>query len=137
VDQEARTLYTPSRLSPGLAADLTPDALGVAIHDADGPILSMPSAHPEPRWVAKEMWGQHFTHTRGLQHGIWQWDGRLFEHQKPLPGWRLHPHRFWAGIDVRRVRRVYRTMVQEPGTICHERFYAMRVLEPVTGAAPR
>ena len=135
VAQEAHTLYTPARHVPSLTLELTDDQLGGRVADEHGPILEMPSAHPEPRWVAKEMWGQHFTNTRGLQHGIWQWDGRLFEHQKQLPGWRLHPHPFWAGIDVSRVRRVYRTMVQEPGTVCHERFYAMRALEPASGGA--
>lgn len=128
VAQEGYTLYTPARHAP-LRLDLTADELGVAVSDGDGPILSMPSAHPPPRWVHKEMWGQHFTNTKGLQHGIWEWDGRLFEHQRRLPGWKLFPHPFWSGLDVSRVRSLYRTMVLEPGTVCHERFYAMRPLE--------
>lgn len=127
VEQEGHTLYTPTR-HVALKAELTPDLLGVTVSDQDGPILSMPSAHPEPRWVHKEMWGQHYTNTKGLQHGIWEWDGRLFEHQTRLRNWKLHPHPFWCGIDVSRVRALYRTMVLEPGTVCHERFYAMRPL---------
>lgn len=125
VANEDDTLYTPSRLV-SLETRFTDDRLGVEVWDEDGPILSMPSAHPEPEWVPKEMWGQHFTNTKGLQHGIWQWDGRLFEHQKRLPGGRLHPHPFWSGLDVGRVGSLYRTMVQEPGTLCHERFYSMK-----------
>jgi hypothetical protein len=128
VENEGRTLFTPTRLVP-LSVRLTADELGVEVSDTRGPILSMPSAHPEPRWVQKEMWGQHFTNTRGLQHGIWEWDGRVFEHQRPLRGWKIHPHPFWCGIDPAAVRGVYRTMVLEPGTVCHERFYAMRLLE--------
>jgi hypothetical protein len=125
VASEDDTLNTPTRLA-SLEARFTEDGLGVEAWDEDGPILAMPSAHTEPRWVHKEMWGQHFTNTKGLQHGLWQWDGRLFEHQKRLPGWRLHPHPFWSGLDVGGVRSTYRTMLQEPGTLCHERFYAMR-----------
>ena len=128
VGQEGRTLYTPA-CHVALRLELTEDELGVTASDGDGPILSMPSLHPEPRWVHKEMWGQHFTNTRGLQHGIWEWDGRLFEHQRRLPGWKPFPHPFWSGLDVSRVRSLYRTMVLEPGTLCHERFYAMRRLE--------
>ena len=125
VEREGHTLYTPTR-EVALALDLTDDELGVTVSDGEGPIFSMPSAHPDPRWVHKEMWGQHFTNTKGLQHGIWEWDGRLFEHQKRLRGWKLHPHSFWCGIDVTRVRALYRTMVLEPSTVCHERFYQMR-----------
>jgi hypothetical protein len=127
VDQEGNTLYTPTRLA-GLRAQLSDDELGVTVSDDEGPILTMPSEHPEPRWVLKEMWGQHYTNTRGLQHGIWQWDGRVFEHQKRTRGWKLHPHSFWVGMDLKRVRNLYRTMVHEPGTVCHERFYKMRPL---------
>ena len=128
VAQEGRTLYTPCRRVE-LRLELTGDDLGVEASDEDGPILSVPSAHPAPRWTHKEMWGQHFTNTRGLQHGIWEWDGRLFEHQRPLPGWTLHPHRFWCGLDTARIRSLYRTMLLEPGTVCHERFYGMRPVE--------
>jgi hypothetical protein len=137
VDQEEHTLYTPAHLVPSLQMDFTPDQLGATVYDDEGPILEMPSAHPEPRWVEKEMWGQHYTNTKGLHSGIWQWDGRMFEHQKPIRGWKLHPHSFWQGIDVSKVRACYRTMVQEPDTICHERFFAMRAMEPVTGGAVR
>jgi hypothetical protein len=125
VEREGYTLYTPTRHVP-LRFELTADGLGVSVSDDDGPILTVPSAHSGPRWVQREMWGQHFTNTRGLQHGIWEWDGRLFEHQQRLPGWLLFAHPFWAGIDPRSVRGLYRTMVQAPGTMCHERFYAMR-----------
>lgn len=125
---EGDTLYTPTRLT-SLDVRFTEDLLGVEASDDDGPILSMPSAHPEPRWVDKEMWGQHFTNTKGLQHGIWEWNGRVFEHQRRLPGWKLHPHPFWLGIDLDRVRGLYRTMLHEPGTVCRERFYAMRSRE--------
>jgi hypothetical protein len=77
------------------------------------------------------MWGQHYTNTRGLQHGLWEWDGRLLEHMRPAHGWKLFEHSFWAGIDVSRVRRCYRQMMLEPGTMAHERFYAMRPLSGV------
>lgn len=125
VAQEEHTLFAPARLVP-LTVTYTPDELGLSLGDADGPILSVPSAHPRPRWVRKEMWGQHFTDTKGLHQGIWQWDGCLYEHQRPLPGWTLHPHPFWAGLDPGRVRGLYRTMVQEPGTVAHTRFWKMR-----------
>jgi hypothetical protein len=134
VAQEGHTLYTPTR-HVQLRFEFTADELGVNASDEGGAILSMPSAHPEPRWVHKEMWGQHFTNTRGLQHCIWQWDGRLFEHQRRLPGWKLFPHPFWAGLNVQRVRALYRTMVLEPATVCHERFFSMKPLDP-RNAAP-
>ncbi len=129
VAQEDHTLYTPAR-HVALKVELSTDELGVTVSDADGPVLSVPSAHPSPHWVHKEMWGQHFTNTKGLQHGTWEWDGRLFEHQRRIPGWKLFPHPFWAALDVSRVRGLYRTMLLEPGTVCYERFYRMRPLTP-------
>lgn len=129
---EGRDLYTPTRLTD-LEVTIDDDRLAAAARTGEGPIFEMPGGHPEPKWAQREMWGQHFTDTRGVQGGIWQWEGRLFEHQRPLPGWKLHPHPFWAGIRLDRVRRIYRSMVLEPGTLCRERFYAMRLLTPPTG----
>jgi hypothetical protein len=128
VEAEGTTLFTPTQLSQ-LDASFGDDRLGADISNEHGPILSVPSGHPQPSWVSKEMWGQHFTNTKGLQHGIWQWDGRLFEHQRRIPGWKLFPHPFWSGLDVGRVRGLYRAMVQEPGTVCNERFYGMKLLD--------
>lgn len=129
VEQEGRTLYTPTRLVPSLVFDYTPDGFGLDARDADGPILSMRNEAPITGWTRKEMWGQHYTTTNGLQHGLWEWDGSLFEHMRPTRAWKLHPHPFWAGLDVRRVRGCYRQMLLEPGTIAHERFYAMEPLD--------
>ena len=131
IAQEPDTLAAPGRLV-SLKYELTSDMLGVTVSDEEGTILHMPSSHPEPHWVAKEMWGQHFTNTRGLLHGIWQWDGHLFEHQRNIPGWKLFPHSFWSGFDIRKAHGPYRTMLLQPNTLCNERFYAMRPASPLT-----
>jgi hypothetical protein len=130
VAQEAHTLYTPAELVPSLSFEFTENRLGVHVADDEGPILSVRNEIDEPRYAHKEMWGQHFTDTRGLQHGIWEWDGRLIEHMRAERNWELFPHSFWKGLDVRGVRRAYRQMMLEPGTLCHERFYAMRPVAP-------
>lgn len=126
VAQEGHTIYTPCALDASLTLDVADDGLGVRAYDDEGPILEVHNVETEPRYVAKEMWGQHYTNTRGLQQGIWEWDGRVLEHQRKDKNWTLFPHSVWTGIDVAGIRRCYRQMMLEPNTLCWERFYGMR-----------
>jgi hypothetical protein len=130
VRQEGTTLFTPTVHDPSLTLGFTENRLGMDVRNDEGPILSVVNDDFVPRFEPKEMWGQHYTDTRGLQHGIWEWDGSRAEHQRRDRNWTLHPHSFWAGLDVSRVRRSYRQMMLEPGTTCIERFYEMKPLEP-------
>ena len=130
VEQEGRTIYTPSRHVPSLRVDYSDNGWSTDVSDADGPIFSVRNTHPEPKFTDAEMWGQHFTNTKGLQQGIWQWDGRKFEHMLPNDEWKLHQHVAFGGVDVSAVKSVYRQMILEPGTRCNERFYGMRKLQP-------
>ncbi len=129
VEQEGRTIFTPSRCVPSLKVDYSDNGWSADARDDDGPIFSVRNEHPEPAFADAEMWGQHFTNTKGLQQGIWEWDGRKFEHMRRNDAWTLHPHAAFGGVDVTAVKRVYRQMILEPGTRCMERFYGMRKLE--------
>jgi len=130
VEQEGRTIFTPSRHVPSLRVDYSDRGWSADVSDADGPIFSVRNTHPNPEFTQGELWGQHFTNTKGLQQGIWQWDGRKFEHMRANDDWKLHQHEAFGGVDVSAVKSIYRQMLLEPGTRCTERFYGMRKLEP-------
>lgn len=132
VAQEEYTIYTPAYHVPSLAVEYSADGLEAEAWDERGPIASVRNSHPEPSFTHAELWGQHYTNTKGLHHGIWEWDGRRFEHMRASRGdWKLHQHPLFETIDVTRVRRCYRQMMLEPGTLCRERFYGMRSLVAV------
>ncbi len=129
VEQEGRTIFTPSAHVPSLSVVYSDNGWSVDASDAEGPILSFQNSHPNPQFQQAEMWGQHFTNTRGLQQGIWEWDGEKFEHMRGRDNsWKLHPHRALGGIDPSAVQGLYRQMLLKPNTRCWERFYAMRKL---------
>lgn len=130
VEQEGRTIYTPSRCVPSLKVAYSDQGWSADVSDDEGAIFSVKNVHPDPVFRDSEMWGQHFTNTKGLQQGIWEWDGRKFEHMRANDAWELHPHAAFGGVDVSAVKRVYRQMILEPGTRCYERFYGMRKLDP-------
>lgn len=129
VELDQRCIYAPVYHIPSLQVDYTADGFGAAVADDHGPILSYENSHPDPQFSYGDFWGYHFTNTRGLQKGIWDWRGRRCEHQKPARNFKLHPHPFYQGLDVTKVRSCYRQMMLEPGTIGHERFYEMRELK--------
>jgi hypothetical protein len=129
VAQEEHTIYTPAYHVPSLEVSYGEDGFSVDVRDERGPILSLRGGdRVEPVFSRVEMWGQHYTSTKGLHHGIWEWDGRRFEHMRPSRDWLLSPHPLFEAIDVTRVVRCYRQMALEPGTLCRERFYGMRPL---------
>lgn len=128
VDQEGRLLYTPTRHVPSFRADFAADGLGVEVLDEAGPIVSLRNTHPAPDFTAAEFWGQHFTQHEGVNVGVWEWDGRRFEHMRGGSCGKLHAHEHFQGLDVSRVRGCYRQMMAEPGSRANERFYAIRKL---------
>jgi hypothetical protein len=128
VRQEGEKLFTPTTLDPSLDIRFNERCDRAEASDADGPIISWQSTHPEPVYTAYEMWGQHYNDTRGLHFGIWEWDGMKFEHMKGGNAGRFHPHPFFKGMDVGAIRGCYRQMVAQPGAPAVERFYRMRQL---------
>lgn len=129
VDGEARTIYTPTHYVPSLKIEFDADGMGAKVSDKDGPVCELRSNHPEPKYGHVEFWGHHYTNTKGLQHGIWEWDGSRFEHMTRNDDWTIHDHPFFVGLNVAKIRKLYRQMVHEPGTVCRERFYAVRPVE--------
>jgi|GEM_PF-2290034 len=128
VEQEGRTIFTPSEHVPSLKVAYSDQGWSADVSDGEGSIFSVKNVHPDPVFKDTEMWGQHFTNTKGLQQGIWEWDGRKFEHMKRNDDWTLHQHRAFGGVDVSAVKGLYRQMILEPSTRCMERFYGMRKL---------
>lgn len=126
VEQEARLIFTPTRLVPSLRLEFSPDGLGVDASDDHGPIVSLRNTHPDPVFTRAEFWGQHFTNTAGLHCGAWEWDGERFEHMRAGSAGRLYEHPHFRGLDLSRVHGCYRQMIAKPDTVSHERFYAMR-----------
>jgi hypothetical protein len=128
VQQEGEKLFTPTTLDPSLDLGFTEGWDGVDAKDADGPILSFRSTHPNPVFSPDEMWGQHYNDTRGLHFGVWEWDGMKFEHMQRGDAGRFFPHPFFKGMDIGRIRGCYRQMIPKPGSTACERFYRMRQL---------
>jgi hypothetical protein len=128
VAQEDHTVYAPARYVPSMEVIFSVDGLAVHVSDERGPMLSLVNTHPGPVFRRAELWGQHYTNTRGLHNGVWEWEGSRFDQMRPARSWRLYRHALFEGIDVGCVRRCYRQMLLEPGAIAHERFFAMRAL---------
>jgi hypothetical protein len=104
--------------------------LGASAEDDRGPIMTFRNLGGPPRYAYDVLWGQHYTSTQGqgrLSHGIWNWDGLLFEHMERGTAGKLNPHPFFGKLDVSRVRVCCRQMFMQSNTEAHERFYAVRV----------
>jgi hypothetical protein len=128
IRQEGEKLFTPTTLDPSLKFEFTERTDGVDASDADGPIISYRSTHPDPVFTHDEMWGQHYNDTHGLRRGIWEWDGMKFEHMHKGNAGKLYPHPFFKGMDVNKVRGCYRQMIPQPGSKAVERFYKVHKL---------
>ena len=128
VRQEGSLTFTPAFLDPTLELKFTENWDGLDAWDEDGPIVSLRNTHPSPVYAPDEFWGQHFNETKGLQRGIWQWNGSKFDHMHKGNAGTLSPHPFFKGIDLKRVRGCYRQFLPKPGTRFFERFYKMHQL---------
>ena len=134
VRQEGELLFTPTELVPSLDIKFTELCDGSETRDATGPIITLRNTNPNPKFTHDEMWGQHYNDTQGLHRGIWEWDGMKCEHQVKGDAGRLHPHAFWKGMDLARVRGCYRQMIPPPGAPAIERFYRTHQLKRVAAA---
>jgi hypothetical protein len=128
VKQESEVTFTPAFHDPTLELTFTENWDGIDARDKDGPIVSLRNTHPNPVYKADEMWGQHYNDTKGLQFGVWQWDGSKFEHMHKGDAGRFHLHPFFKGIDISRIRGCYRQLIPKPGAPLCERFYTMHQL---------
>lgn len=126
VAQEDWTIYTPVSHAPSLRVEYAHQGLSAAAFDDDGPIFSIDNSHLRPTFAHAEMWGQHYTNTKGLQHGVWEWDGSKYDDMTPSRTWSISDHPALGGMPAGAILRLYRTMVLEPNTICIERFYSMK-----------
>jgi hypothetical protein len=123
VEQEGRILFTPTELVPGLRMEFSEDGASCDLYDGDEPIALCRNTGGPPAYEPKVLWGQYYTNTRGLQQGIWRWDGEMFEHQKKGDWGRLSKHAFFKGMDLSRVRGCYRQMMARPDFQNSARFY--------------
>jgi hypothetical protein len=123
-DQEHRLLHTPTELIPNLRCEFSDDDTRCDVFDGDQPIAHIRNTNAQlGAYERKTMYGQYYTNTQGLEHGLWRWDGHVSEHMKPGDWGSFHPHRFWKGLDLGRVRSCYRQMLKQPGTESSVRFY--------------
>lgn len=121
--QEHRLLHTPTELVPGLTMDFSADGASCLIKDGDATIIEMTNTNPIVSYEPKQMYGQYYTNTKGLQHGLWRWSGDMMEHQKPGPHGKMHPHPVWKNTDMSRVHGCYRQMMARPDLVTEVRFY--------------
>lgn len=129
VKQEGELLFTPTQLDPTLELEWTETWDGCAAKDADGPIVSFKSTHPDPVFAHDEFWGQHYNDTNGLHRGIFEWDGMKCEHMQRGSAGRFHDHPFYKGMDLERIRGCYRQMIPQCGSGAIERFYRTHQLK--------
>lgn len=130
IESEHRTIYTPSEYVPSLRVTYSDDGLGNRVEDHRGPIMAIDTAPDGLEFAHAEIWGQHFTDTRGLHLGIWEWDGRKVDIMRPSRTWKVHDHPALGGFPVDAIQRLYRVMILEAGSLARERFYSMK---PVRG----
>lgn len=121
--QEHRLLHTPTELVPDLTMDFTADGTSCVIKDGDKPIIEMTNTNPVIAFETKALYGQYYTNTQGLQHGLWRWAGDMMEHQKPGAYGALYPHSFWKTLDLSRVHGCYRQMMARPDQLTEVRFF--------------
>jgi hypothetical protein len=129
---EAEHIHTPTHLVPSFDVRWAEDGTSAVASDEHGPIITMQD--PQPAGTYK----RHYNKTYGgaiqngrwtggaLMKGPWEWDGWFYEHQKNGDWGSVHQHKFFGGIDVSRVRGMYRLFIAQPERIHIERFYAMR-----------
>ena len=65
--------------------------------------------------------------------GIWEWDGVKCEHMmrdshEQRAGTFTATHPFFKGMNLDRIRGIYRQMIPQPGSTATERFYKTRSL---------
>jgi hypothetical protein len=136
IKQEGEKLFTPTHFDPSLKMAWGDDWASVTASDDDGPIITMANTHPNPQYTADELWGQHFNNTHGLHSGVWEWDGMKCEHMtRGTPdnpnAATFHPeHPFFKGMNLARIRGVYRQMIPQPGSKAVERFYRTKIWTP-------
>jgi hypothetical protein len=122
--EEHRLLHTPTELIPNLRCEFSDADTRCDVFDGDLPIAHIRNTNAQlGAYERKTMYGQYYTNTQGLEHGLWRWDGHVSEHMKPGDWGSFHPHRFWKGLDLGRVRSCYRQMLKQPGTESSVRFY--------------
>jgi hypothetical protein len=134
VEQEGRLIHTPTVLVPGLSMAYSADGASCTIADGAAPILEMTSTHSAPVHEHQVLWGQYCTNEKGLQQGIWRWEGEMFEHMKTGDHGVFHPHPVWRGIDLSRIRGCYRQMMARPDQVMDVRFYHLGELAARAGS---
>lgn len=124
VDEEH--IAAPASWEPSLRVTVMDDGARVHGHSEHGPIFDLcvgGGGSFEPTCF----WGQHFTATRGVRRGAWQWEGVRADRMEARNGSQLHPHPFFGELDVGRGLRAHRQMTKGSG-VAAERFFAMTPL---------
>lgn len=123
VEQESRLVSSPMVHVPELRLAFDDSGMSVDAFDGTRPIVSCRNMDATARYASKVMWGLTYTTTRGLQHGIFRWQGEVHEHMKRGSYGPFHRHPVFEGIDTSRVRGCYRQMNARPETDIDIRYY--------------
>lgn len=126
---EAESIFTPTHYVPNFRIEFSEGGESCNMFDGDQPIAICKNTAPETPVKPTTIWGQFFTNTRGLQRGIWRWDGQASEHQKPGDHGQLFAHDLFCGVDVGRIKKAYRHMAAKPEET-DLRFYHAGLLHP-------
>ena len=130
VARESELLGSPMKLLPGLHMQFTADGTSVDVTDGDRPVVGCKNIDRPPRYEQKVMWGLIYNTTRGLEHGVFRWEGAVHEHMHPGEWGRFHPHAAFAGIDTARVRGCYRRMSARPDATTDISYYHLGTVAP-------
>jgi hypothetical protein len=103
--------------SSSLIATLNETQDEVSVQDGHGPIFVLRNTHPAPVLKKETACGQYYSkRPNGLYHGVFQWQGMGFEHQRAGDAGRLFRHPFFKEIDVEAVGNCYTQMFMAPNS---------------------
>jgi hypothetical protein len=111
---EGSSIFTPTHHVPGFRTEFSADGTSCSLFDHDQPIAICRNTAPAVPVRKQTIWGQYFTNTRGLQRGVWRWDGLAAEHMERGDASECHRHLLWNGVDMTNARSTYRQMRAEP-----------------------
>jgi hypothetical protein len=129
VENESRAFGSPIVHAPDLRMEFTADGANVDVLDGKTPIVRQRNTNPEIAFEPKVLWGLTFTNTRGVQQGIFRWEGQVFEHMKRGDHGTFHPHEVYKGIDTGKIRGINRQMVAKPDVVTDVRYYHLGAVE--------
>lgn len=131
VAHKVPALKMPVHHAPTMRGVFDADGRGSKVEDERGPLLELrcPDAS---RFKPKSFCGQYFArHDGALHHGVWAWQGSLFESQRARRDIGIvhaHPWLGDLGLEALRGAPCFMRQLREPGQAVRMRTYAPRRL---------